>query len=149
MPWRIGAERIAKTEQRMKLSYLCLLIACLLPIVAAGVAKWGAFSQPPGQGGYDNRDPRSWLARQTGRRARANAAQANSFEALPLFIAAVLGAQQLQVRQALIDGLALTFVSLRLAYLYLYITDRASARTLVWMAALVVNVALFLSPWWA
>jgi len=133
----------------MKLSYLCILVACLLPIVAAGVAKWGAFTRPPGQGGYDNRDPRSWLARQTGRRARANAAQANSFEALPLFIAAVLAAQQRQVAQPLIDKLALAFVVLRVAYIWLYVADLAMARTLVWSAGLAVSVALLLSPLWA
>ena len=133
----------------MKLSYLCILVACLLPIVAAGVAKWGSFTRPPSQGGYDNRDPRAWLAQQTGRRARANAAQANSFEALPLFIAAVLAAQQMQVEQALIDGLAVTFVVLRVGYIWLYVADLATARTLVWLAGLSVSVALLLAPVWA
>ena len=132
----------------MKLSYLCILAACLLPILAAGVAKWGTFNRPPSQGGYDNRDPRAWLARQTGRRARANAAQANSFEALPLFIAAVLVAQQMQVAQPVIDGLALAFVALRVAYIWLYVADLAAARTLVWSAALAVSVALLLAPLW-
>jgi uncharacterized MAPEG superfamily protein len=89
------------------------------------------------------------LARQTGRRARANAAQANSFEALPLFIAAVLAAQQMQVAQPLIDKLALAFVVLRVAYIWLYVADLAMARTLVWSAGLAVSVALLLSPLWA
>ena len=132
----------------MKLSYLCILAACLLPIVAAGVAKWGTFTRPPLQGGYDNRNPRAWLAQQTGRRARANAAQANSFEALPLFIAAVLAAQQMQVAQAVIDGLALAFVALRVAYIWLYVADLATARTLAWSAGIAVSVALLLAPLW-
>ena len=133
----------------MELSYLCILAACVLPIVAAGVAKWGAFTRPPSQGGYDNRNPRAWLAQQTGRRARANAAQANSFEALPLFIAAVLAAQQMQVAQAVIDGLARAFVALRVAYIWLYVADLATARTLAWSAGLAVSVALLLAPLWA
>jgi len=133
----------------VQLSYLCILVACLLPIVAAGIAKWGSFTRPPSQGGYDNRDPRAWLAQQTGRRARANAAQANSFEALPLFIAAVLAAQQMQVAQPLIDGLAVTFVVLRVGYIGLYVANLATARTLVWLAGLSVNVALLLAPMWA
>ena len=132
----------------MELSYLCILAACLLPIVAAGVAKWGTFTRPPSQGGYDNRNPRAWLAQQTGRRARANAAQANSFEALPLFIAAVLAAQQMQVAQAVIDGLALAFVALRVAYIWLYVADLATARTLAWSAGIAVSVALLLAPLW-
>ena len=133
----------------MELSYLCILAACVLPIVAAGVAKWGTFTRPPSQGGYDNRNPRAWLAQQTGRRARANAAQANSFEALPLFIAAVLAAQQMQVAQAVIDGLALAFVALRVAYIWLYVADLATARTLAWSAGLAVSVVLLLAPLWA
>jgi uncharacterized MAPEG superfamily protein len=133
----------------MPLSYLCVLAACLLPILAAGMAKWGAFSRPAREGGYDNADPRAWLSRQSGRRARANAAQANSFEALPLFIAAVLAAQQMQVAQAVIDGLAAAFVLLRLVYIFLYVTDRAMARTAVWTAGMGVCIALFLAPLWA
>ena len=133
----------------MPLSYLCVLAACLLPILAAGMAKWGAVSRPAREGGYDNADPRAWLSRQSGRRARANAAQANSFEALPLFIAAVLAAQQMQVAQAVIDGLAGAFVLLRLVYIFLYVTDRAMARTAVWTAGMGVCIALFLVPLWA
>jgi len=133
----------------MALSYWCVLLACMLPIVAAGVAKWGTFSRPAREGGYDNEDPRAWLALQSGRRARANAAQANSFEALPLFIAAVLTAQQLQVQQVLIDGLSAAFVLLRVVYLVLYVTNRATARTLVWSAGIAVSIALMVSPLWA
>lgn len=133
----------------MALSYWCVLLACLLPIVAAGVAKWGTFSRSVREGGFDNEDPRAWLARQSGRRARANAAQANSFEALPLFIAAVFTAQQLQVRQDLVDGLSAAFVLLRVVYIVLYVTNRAAARTLVWSAGLAVSIALMVSPLWA
>ena len=133
----------------MALSYWCVLLACLLPIVAAGVAKWGTFSRSVREGGFDNEDPRAWLARQSGRRARANAAQANSFEALPLFIAAVFTAQQFQVRQDLVDGLSAAFVLLRVVYIVLYVTNRAAARTLVWSAGLAVSIALMVSPMWA
>ena len=93
----------------MTVASFCLLVVCVLPIVCAGIAKSGTFSTPRSQGGYDNRDPRAWLARQTGRRARANAAQANSFEALPLFIAAVLAAQQAGASQGYVDALAVFF----------------------------------------
>ena len=131
----------------MKLSYLCILVACLLPIVAAGVAKWGAFTRPPGQGGYDNRDPRTWLARQTGRRARANAAQANSFEALPFFIGAVVIAQQLAAPQGRIDALALIFIGLRLVYIVSYVGGWASVRSVLWVLALAVNIAILMLGW--
>ena len=127
----------------MKIAQWCLLVACLLPIVCAGVAKWGTLGRPRSQGGYDNHDPRAWLARQQGYRARANAAQANSFEALPLFIAAVLVAQHAGVAAPTVDALAVAFVALRAAYIALYVADRAAARSLVWMAGVGVCVALF------
>jgi uncharacterized MAPEG superfamily protein len=130
----------------MTVASFCLLVACVLPIVCAGIAKSGTFSTPRSKGGYDNSDPRAWLARQTGRRARANAAQANSFEALPLFIAAVLVAQQTGAAQGLVDALAVVFVLLRVAYIALYVGDRAALRSVVWIAAFGVCVAIFLLP---
>lgn len=125
---------------------ICLLAACVLPIACTAIAKWGAFGKSPREGGYDNRDPRAWLARQEGYRARANAAQANSFEALPLFIAAVLVAQQAGAVQGLVDTLAVVFVLLRVAYIAMYVGDRAALRSVVWIAAFGVCVAIFLLP---
>ena len=127
----------------MKLAHLCILVACLLPIVCAGIAKWGTFGRPRSQGGYDNHDPRAWLARQQGHRARANAAQANSFEALPIFIAGVLVAQLAGVAPATVNALAVAFVVLRVLYIALYVADRAAVRSVVWMLAMAVCIALF------
>lgn len=121
-------------------AYGCVLVAALLPIVCAGIAKSGMFSVSPQKGGYDNNNPRAWLARQTDWRARANAAQANTFEALPFFFAAVIIAHQLQAAQALLDILAFVFVMLRLAYIVMYVADMAKIRSAVWVAALGVNI---------
>ena len=126
-------------------AYWCVLVAALLPIVCAGVAKSGMFSVPPQQGGYDNNHPRAWLARQTDWRARANAAQANTFEALPFFFAAVIIAHQLRASQALLDILAFMFIVLRLAYVVMYISDMARIRSVVWAAALGVNIWILLT----
>ena len=64
-------------------------LAVLLPYACAYLAKAGGFGKRRSEGGFDNADPRGWLAHQQGVSARANAAQANSFEALPFFIGAV------------------------------------------------------------
>jgi uncharacterized MAPEG superfamily protein len=130
------------TIVRFSLVHWCVLVAALLPIVCAGLAKWGTFRTPRSQGGYDNQDPRAWLARQTDWRARANAAQANSFEALPFFIGAVVIAQQLGASQGLLDILAFVFVVLRLVYILLYVGGQASARSVVWSLALAVNIGI-------
>ena len=78
------------TFSRFTIAYWCLLVAAILPIVCAGIAKYGMFGKSRRDGGYDNNNPRAWLAKQTDWRARANAAQANTFESLPFFFAAVI-----------------------------------------------------------
>ncbi len=128
------------TFLRFTLAYWCVLVAAILPIVCAGIAKSGMFSISPKKGGYDNNNPRAWLARQTDWRARANAAQANTFEALPFFFAAVIIAHQLQARQAVVDILAFMFVVLRIAYIMMYVADMAKTRSAVWATALLLNI---------
>jgi uncharacterized MAPEG superfamily protein len=124
-------------------AYWCVLVAALLPIVCAGIAKWGSFGTPRSQGGFDNVDPRAWLARQTGWRARANAAQANSFEALPFFMGAVIIAHQMGAYQFRLDLLAFVYVVLRMVFIMLYVAGMANLRSLVWTLALGVNIAIF------
>ena len=123
-------------------AYWCVLIAALLPIVCAGIAKYGTFSTPRREGGYDNHNPRAWLARQTDWRARANAAQTNSFEGLPFFIGAVVIAHQLGAHQARLDILAFIYIVLRLLYIMMYVADLATVRTWMWSLGLLVNIAI-------
>lgn len=120
----------------MTLALWILLAAFFLPFVAAGVAKWGRRD-------YDNAQPRAWEAQLDGKRARAIAAMNNSFEALPFFATAVLVAHHLQAPQAWVDGLSGLWLLLRVLYLFLYVTNRASARSLVWLGGIVINVWLF------
>lgn len=129
------------------LAHWCVLVAALLPVVCAGIAKSGRFGKPVSAGGYDNRDPRAWLGRQSDWRARANAAQANSFEALPFFMGAVVLAFQLGADPGRVDLLATVFVMLRIAYIGLYVGGLATLRTLVWVSALGVNIAILFAGW--
>lgn len=133
------------TYAHFTIAYWCVLVAALLPIVCAGIAKSGLMSTPPKQGGYDNNNPRAWLARQKDWRARANAAQANTFEALPFFFAAVIIAHTLQAGQTRLDILALLFVFLRIAYVMMYVADLAKARSVIWSLGLLVNIAILFS----
>ena len=125
------------------IAYWCVFVAAMLHLLCSVVAKRGGFGKKRSQGGYDNHDPRAWLARQTGASARANAAQANSFEALPFFIAAVLVAHQLGAGQAVLDLLAVLYVLLRLFYIMMYVSDMPRARSAVWGGAFFVNIAIF------
>ena len=127
---------------RFTVAYWCVLIAALLPLVCAWLAKSGGLGKPRKQGGFDNRDPRGWLARQTDWQARANAAQANSFEALPFFIGAVIIAHQLGSPQTLLDILALVFITLRVIYIAMYVAGLPTVRSAIWTLALLVNIAI-------
>ena len=120
----------------MTIAYACVLLMGLMPYVAAGIAKKG-FEQ------YDNSQPRQWLAKQTGFRARANAAQANLFESLPLFFAAVIIASINHAPQARIDVLAVGFTASRIAYLVCYVANWPTARSIVWLIGLVCVITIF------
>jgi uncharacterized MAPEG superfamily protein len=120
----------------MTIAYWCVLFMGLFPIVAAGIAKKGFVD-------YDNGMPRQWLAKQTGYRARANAAQANLFESLPLFFAAVIIASSANAPQNRIDLLAIGFVLARIAFLICYLANWSTTRSIVWLLGLACAVAIF------
>ena len=132
---------------RFTVAYWCVLLAALLPYACTVLAKYRGFGKPRSQGGYDNNDPRGWLARQQGWAARANAAQANSFEALPFFIGAVIIAHQLGASQTLVDILAVLFVTLRIIYVFMYVAGLPTARSAIWGLAFLANIAIFLAGW--
>ena len=127
---------------RFTVAYWCVLIAALLPMGCAWLAKSGSFGKSRKDGGFDNRDPRAWMARQTDWRARANAAQANSFEGLPFFIGAVIIEDLLGAGQTLLDMLALLYVMLRIFYIMMYVSDMPTVRSVVWAAAFLVNIGI-------
>lgn len=128
-------------------AYWCVLFTALLPLLCAWLAKHQDFRKPRKQGGYDNADPRGWLARQEGWKARANAAQANSFEAFPFFAAAVIIAHQLDAPQTRLDILAVVFLTLRVIYIVMYVAGLPAARSVIWALAFLVNIGIFLSAW--
>jgi uncharacterized MAPEG superfamily protein len=121
----------------MTTAYWCVLIAGLLPYVATLTAKLGA--------PYDNRDPRAWLAKLTGWRSRANAAQYNSFEAFPFFAVAVIIAHLAGADQGLIDALALGFIAARVAHFAAYVAGVPTLRSLMWFAGLSCVLGLFVA----
>ena len=122
----------------MKTIMWLMLIATLLPFLATISAKAGGT-------GFDNADSRAWLARQQGWRARANAAQTNTFEALPFFFAAVLFALFTEASLSYVASLMGAWIVLRLLYLGMYLTGMGALRSLVWFAGLGVNIAILLA----
>lgn len=121
----------------MTVAETCLLVALMMPYVAVGLAK----ADPH----YDNAQPRAWLATRSGWRARAVALQANCFEALPLFVAAVLVAEFHHLAQATTNGLAVLFVLLRLGYALAYLANRPTSRSVLWTLAAATAVGLLVA----
>ena len=120
----------------MTIAYWCVLFMGMFPYIATAIAKKG-FE------GYDNGLPRQWLAKQTGFRARANSAQANLFESLPFFFAAVIIASISNAPEDQVDLLAIGFVLARIVYLVCYVANWPTARSFVWLAGLACVVAIF------
>jgi uncharacterized MAPEG superfamily protein len=130
---------------RFTIAYWILLLSAFLPIICTGIAKWGMFTKSRKEGGYDNHNPRDWLLKQQGWRARANAAQANTFEALPFFFAAVIIAHQIGAEQTQLDLLCLSWLMLRIFYIIMYVGDMATARSGVWFGAVIINILILFS----
>ncbi|MBP9712883.1 MAG: MAPEG family protein [Sterolibacterium sp.] len=128
----------------MTLANICILVACLLPPVSIALAKASLFRARDRQMRYDNNNPRDWEARLTGWRQRAHAAQMNGFEALPLFIAAVILAQQAHANQATIDSLAISFIAIRIAYIAVYLLNYGNLRSIIWFAGVGVSIAILM-----
>lgn len=122
----------------MTIAFWCVLIAGLMPIVYAGIAKAGDKS-------FNNRRPRDWYESITGYRRRAWWAQQNSLEAFPLFAAAVIIAQLAGGTQSLVDALAITFIAFRVAYGVCYLADVHLFRSLMWLGGLLCCIGLFIA----
>ncbi|NHB59218.1 hypothetical protein G9F32_14530 [Acinetobacter sp. 194] len=116
-----------------------ILIACLMPYFFTIVAKMAA-----GFKVQDNQNPREFLAKTTGLAARANAAQQNSFESLPLFISAILMAEYMVVPQFFIMLLGTAYLVLRVLYGICYMANWATLRSIIWFLSMACPIALLL-----
>lgn len=116
-----------------------ILAACLLPYIFTLIAKIA--------GGYkaaDNQNPRDFLAKTTGLAARANATQQNSFESLPLFIAAVLIAEYMVVAQVWIILFGTAYLIFRVLYGLCYLANLSSLRSIFWLLSMLCPISLLL-----
>lgn len=123
----------------MTVALWCILIAIFLPYVCTGIAK--------ASGGYrlqDNHDPRDFLESLNGFARRAHAAQLNSFEVTPAFVAAVIVAHLVgNAELVTINVLAVLFITSRLLYIICYLADWAMLRSLVWFLGMGLIAAFF------
>lgn len=116
-----------------------ILAACLLPYVFTMIAK-----KAGGFKAKDNQNPRDFLEQSTGVAKRAHAVQQNSFESLPLFIAAVLMAEYLVMPQSLIMTFGIGYLIFRVLYGICYLANWATLRSIMWLLSMSCPIALLL-----
>jgi uncharacterized MAPEG superfamily protein len=114
-----------------------ILVASVLPFVMAGVSKSRGFTM------RDNAQTRAWQAQLTGYQQRALWAMQNAFETLPIFIGAVILAAMAAPHSKIAPIAAWAYVGLRVVDSAAYVADKASLRSLVWVASMAAIVTLF------
>ncbi len=120
----------------MAIAYWCIVLTAFLPHLWITISKSAK--------GYDNRNPRDWVAKQTQPRVqRGNAAHLNAFEAFPAFAAGVLMAQAAGVDPFRITILALVFLVVRILHGVFYLADKHMLRSLSWLIG-ILCVALLM-----
>ena len=124
----------------MSVSLKILLILCILPLSCAWI---GGYHRQKQLGSVDNKEPRTQSMKLTGAGARAVAAQANSWEALAVFSAAILAVFISGIDMQRIATLAMVFVALRVAYIAVYLANQDKLRSLVFIAGFGICIYLF------
>lgn len=122
----------------MTTAYWCVLIIILMPYPLVLIAR------APDLSLQTNRIPRLVSDQLTGYRQRLNWAHLNALEAVAPFAAVVIIAHQLHASQAMLDGLALGFVGLRVLHALVYAANLGVMRSLVFVAAFACIIGIFL-----
>jgi uncharacterized MAPEG superfamily protein len=113
---------------------LMLYLLTIVPIKAIGFRRFDN-ARPRDPGFYD--DPIA---------ARALGAHQNGIEAFPFFAAAVLLAEFRAAPQHLINELAVLFLSVRIAYVFTYLGNRPTLRSILWSIGFAINSGIFFLP---
>ena len=124
----------------MTVAEWCVFGTLMLYLLTIAAVKWTALR------GFDNARPRDPDFYQDPIRARALGAHQNGIEAFPFFAVAVLLAEFRLGPLRLIDELAVLFLIVRIAYVFTYLGNRPTLRTILWSIGFAINVAIFFLP---
>ena len=130
----------------MSITLWCLFFAGLLHLISKIPL---ARAQAQSAVGYDNKNPREQQHALDGWGRRALAAHQNQIESFPLFAAGVLVATVSGITSSAVTYLAVIFIVARIAYIYCYIKDIATLRSIIWCVGLFSSLALMCSPAWS
>ena len=119
----------------------CVFGTLMLYLLTIAPIKWIGFrrfdnSRPRDAGFYDD-DPIA---------SRALGAHQNGIEAFPFFATAVLLAEFRGGPQRLVNEMAVLFLIVRIAYVFTYLGDRPTLRSILWALGFAINIAIFFLP---
>ncbi|MCA1457362.1 MAPEG family protein [Bradyrhizobium sp. BRP22] len=124
----------------MTVAEWCVFGTLMLYLLTIAAAKWMAI------GRFDNSNPRDPGFYDDPIRGRALGAHQNGIEAFPFFAVAVLLAEFRLGPLRLIDELAVLFLIVRIAYVFTYLGNRPTLRSILWTIGFTINVAIFFLP---
>jgi uncharacterized MAPEG superfamily protein len=124
----------------MTIAEWCVFATLMLYLLSIVPVKWIRFRS------FDNAKPRDPSFYEDPITARALGAHQNGIEAFPFFAVAVLLAEFRGGPQRLIDELAVLFLIVRIAYVFTYIGNRPTLRSILWTIGFAINVAIFFLP---
>ena len=124
----------------MTIAEWCVFGAVLLYLLTIAPVKWIRFRS------FDNSKPRDPGFYEDPIAARALGAHLNGIETFPFFAVAVLLAEFRLGPQRLIDELAVLFLIVRIAYVFTYIGNRPTLRSILWSIGFALNLGIFFMP---
>jgi uncharacterized MAPEG superfamily protein len=124
----------------MTVAEWCIFGALMLYLLTIASVKWIGVRQ------FDNAKPRDPAFYADPLRSRALGAHQNGIESFPFFAVAVLLAEFRAGPQHLIDELAILFLIVRIAYVFTYLGDRPTLRSILWSTGFAINLAIFFMP---
>ena len=124
----------------MTVAEWCVFGTLMLYLLTIASVKWIGFRR------FDNARPRDPVFYDDAIRARALGAHQNGIEAFPFFAVAVLLAEFRLGSMRTIDELAVLFLIVRIAYVFTYLGNRPTLRSILWSIGFAINVAIFFLP---
>lgn len=124
----------------MTIAEWCVFGTLMLSLLTIVSVKWISFRS------FDNSSPRDPDFYDDPIRSRALGAHQNGIETFPFFAFAVLLAEYRVGPLRLIDELAVLFLIVRIAYVFTYIGNRPTLRSILWSIGFAINIAIFFLP---
>ena len=124
----------------MTVAEWCVFGTLMLYLLTIAPIKWIGFRL------FNNAKPRDPAFYDDPIRSRALGAHQNGIETFPFFAVAVLLAEFRGGPQRFVNELAVLFLIVRIAYVFTYLGDRPTLRSILWSIGFVINLAIFFMP---